>query len=284
MLIKYTNVLIQTDKIFNSFDYRTDLIYSNSDDVNAEEALDQEIRNLLHIKEKINMSEFFKSYEATMDIILKTIEDSGEELLLPVKNMASKLYYRLYDYYEIRQISIVMYIVLSILFSFSPELILLIYNIFVRSETKRELKFLKKLIILNGNIKPVDFSGVLKVLIEKSRYYTGTLKEIEEKNRSNSIDNLNIYIPYIRNSGNIEEKLFFEKLDEANNYDFEQAIKNIENEFRLEKREVGRYIRKRIEQIHIIGLIGLMAIILVLMLYLIIPWMNMYNIRQFTFQ
>ena len=126
----------------------------------------------------------------------------------------------------------------------------------------------------------MDFREVLKILIDKSRHYKKILQDIEDKNKRNSVDPGTEYSEYIKGTKELEVKLFFEKLDQANNYDFDQAIRNIENEFRLEKREDVRKIRKRIEFIHVVGITGFMIIILISVLYLIEPWLRMYNMNQ----
>ena len=169
---------------------------------------------------------------------------------------------------------------IALLFSFMPELYLSIRKIFIKADARRELIFLKRLLILNGSIKPVDFMEVLKILIDKSKYYKKILQEIEDKNKKNSVDNCRIYNTYIRNWKDVDLKLFFEKLDEANNYDFDQAILNIENEFRLQRREEIRKVRKRIEFIHVMGIMGFMLIITLLIVYLIIPWMQLYDMNK----
>jgi len=163
---------------------------------------------------------------------------------------------------------------------FIPEIWVLIYNFFSAVDAKRELRFLKKLIIVNGSIKPVDFMELLSLLIDKSKHYKKTLKEIEDLNKKNTIDNRAIYSTYIRNAKDLNIKLFFEKLDQANNYDFDQAILNIENEFKLEKREQIRQIRKQIGVINIFGIVGYMVLIVILIMYLLTPWLQSYSMNQ----
>ncbi|HEX2926042.1 MAG TPA: hypothetical protein VHP38_07280, partial [Ruminiclostridium sp.] len=114
----------------------------------------------------------------------------------------------------------------------------------------------------------------------KSNYHKKVLVEIEEMNRRNSIDNRNIYQSLTKDTKSIEMKLFYEKLDQANNYDFDQAILNIENEFQMDRRAQARKIKKQVELIHAVGITGFMALIFILILYLIIPWLEMYDMNQ----
>ncbi len=283
LLVKYTNISIQTREIFSSFDYRTDLIYQYKNVVDEGEALKQEIGYVKLAIATYKKSELVKAAEDMHQKIKALIGANDGELLLPKDTVVNKVYNRIVDYYEIRKFNIFLYVLISILASFIPEIFFRIRNTFAEADAKKELQFLKKLIIMNGSIKPVNFNELLKVLIDKSKYYNSLLRELEEKNSQNTVNKKTLYFTYIKNSKGMAEKLFFEKLDEANNYDFDQAITNIENEFRLEKREIARNIRKRIEAIHIIGILGFMAIIFIMVMYMIIPWMETYNMNQIGF-
>jgi len=283
-LIKFTNINIQTRQIYGTFDYRTDLLYTQKDIKDRTEAFKQEMRFFRAALENIEKSSLLHGYsDDIQQLIRDMITVNDNELLLSRHTMANKIYNRLVDYYHVREMNILAYLLLSIAVSFLPELVLYIKNLLSKADARQELRLLKKIIIMNGNIKPVDFMSVLRCLIEKSRYYKPMLEEIEDKNKRNSINRREIYSNLIAGAGDINLKLFYEKLDEANNYDFDQAIRNIENEFQLEKREEQRKVRKRIEFIHVIGIMGMICIIVILMVYLIMPWLRMYNMQQLGF-
>ena len=283
VLIKYTNISIQTREIFERFDYHTDLLFSNSEAFDRNIALEQEISALNLALKSIKKSELLQGPEEVQLIIRSLITTPEAELQLQIDTLINKVYNRLKDYYEVRSLHFAFYLFIGLLVSFVPEGYFIIRNIFQKADARKELRFLKKLIIMNGSIKPVDFREVLRVLIDKSVYYKQILQEIEDRNKRNFIDPKAIYGPFIKGSRELEVKLFFEKLDEANNYDFDQAIKNIQNEFKLEKREDIRMIRKRIDFIHTVGVMGFMILILILVLYLIEPWLKMYNMNNIGF-
>lgn len=280
LLIKYTNISVQTGEIFERYDYHTDLLFSNSEAVDKNLALVQEITALKLALKQIKRDELRQNSAEVQFKIRGLITTPESELQLQIDTLTNKVYNRLKDYYEIRKIHFLLYLIIGFLVSFVPEVYFAVRNIFVKADAKKELRFLKKLIIMNGSIKPVDFREVLRVLIDKSVYYKQILQEIEDRNKRNFIDPKAIYGPFIKESKELEVKLFFEKLDEANNYDFDQAIKNIQNEFRLEKRDDIRKIRKRIEFIHTVGVMGFMILILILVLYLIEPWLRLYNMNN----
>ncbi len=164
-----------------------------------------------------------------------------------------------------------------------PDLLIAVRRIVAGTEAQKELSMLKKLIVLNGSIKPADFNEVLDILIYESLYYKPVLEEIKNVTARNTINNSDIYGKYMRKAVNISERLFLEKLCEAQNYSFDQAVRNISYEYKLERREKERNVRKRVEMIHLWGIAGTMAVIFLIILYLITPWMGMLNIAGDTF-
>lgn len=280
VLIKYTNVSIQTDEILNKYDYKVDMLLQE-DIKDKNSAMLEEKNYLEQAMAEIGHNVLTLSKDSVESIIKGMMMDKkASDLEASVDTITNKVYYRLYDYYFIRHYHILFYFMTALLLSFMLELFFILLNFIRKSDTKKELRFLKKLIILNGSIKPVDFMEVLKILIHRSIYYRKVLQDIEDKNRRNSIDTRTVYQGLYASAGSINEKLFFEKLDEANNYDFDQAVKNISYEFTLEKKELERAVRKRIEVIHVIGVTGFLLIILIMVIYLIQPWLSMYDIRQ----
>ncbi|MDF2522569.1 MAG: hypothetical protein K0R31_210 [Clostridiales bacterium] len=282
-MVKYTNISMQTKEIFQRFDYHTDLLFSNSEAIDKNLALKQEISALNLALKNIKKDDLLKNPEEVQLAIRSLITVPESELQLQMDTLVNKTYNRLKDYYEARRVNLLLYLITGVLISFVPEGYFAIRNVFIKADARKELRFLKKLIIMNGSIKPVDFREVLRVLIDKSVYFKQILQEIEDRNKRNFIDPKAIYGSLIKDSKDLEVKLFFEKLDEANNYDFDQAIKNIQNEFRLEKREANRRIRKRIEFIHTMGILGFMMLILILVLYLIEPWLKLYSMNNIGF-
>lgn len=282
LLKAYTDIGIYTKDIFNRFDYYCDLLYQYKGEVKEKDAaLEYEIDCLKTALNEISKNETLKaSKEDIQGRIKGYIKAADDSLAIPRDTIANKVYYRLYDYYRYRQINYVIILLVALLISFLPEALVFLFNFFARADARRELRFLKKLIIVNGSIKPVDFMELLGTLIDRSRYYKGMLQEIQDANKRNNIDNKAIYSAYISSARDLDTKLFYEKLDQANNYDFDQAILNIQNEFKMEKREQARKVKKRIDLINILGIMVFMILIVIVIMYLLIPWMRSYNMSQ----
>lgn len=281
ILVKNTDISVETMKLYTKFEYEQDMISRHIGEFTEEEK-----EELLELKKvyldkslkEINRS-FFYSVDKNMmeDYIIMIIEGIGNDTEIETESYASEVYHKLKTYYNIREVDYKSYLLITLLLFFVPDIMVFIYNFFIKVDSKNELSFMKRLIIMNGSIKPVDFIEVLKELIDKSKYYKKTLNEIQDKNKRNYLPNTQIYLHYIKNSKNLSEKLFFEKLDEANNYDFDQAIINIKNEFKLDKRMQARKIKKTVEVIHILGIVGFMLLIVLVVMYLILPWMTAYK-------
>lgn len=281
VLVKLTNIGIYTKEIINKFDYECDVIYQNKPVISENEAMKQEIYYFNEALKNIDKTAVSSNKkEELQDEIKELINRNDSELYLPKDTLANKIYYRLYNYYSCREWNIFLFILIGLFTTFIPDVCLVLHNYFAKADSKKEIRFLKKLIIINGSIKPVDFMELLKILIDKSKYHKAMLCDIEEKNKRNSVNKRSIYQALIKNAKDIDTKLFYEKLDQANNYDFDQAVLNIENEFKMEKRSELRKVRKQIEIIHAAGIIGFMLLVVILILYLIIPWIKAYNMNQ----
>lgn len=202
---------------------------------------------------------------------------------LPPDMITQRILQRMQEYYRVRRWNIGGLLAAAVAVSYLLEISFAGYNAFSRTEARRELRFLKKLIILNGSIKPVDFQGVLDEMILRSRYHKQVLLKIRDMNRRNSTDLDGLYQELMRQTRDISLKLFLEKLGQANHYNFDQAIAHIAYEFALEKREMARKVRKRMESINILGVTGFMIIILIMMVYLLTPWMQMYSMNDMGF-
>lgn len=281
VLIQLTNIEIYTGEIYQKFDYDCDLIYQKQLRGSIEEAMEQEMEYFRQALKTLTPYEISTLGKDQLQERIKgfiTLED--KVLVQSRETLANKIYYRITDYYKYRNWNLLWFVFIGVLVSLIPDLYLLLRNLFIKGARRKELKFLKKLIILNGSIKPVDFMELLKILMEKAKFHKKLLCEIEEKNKRNPINKRSIYQHLIREEKDIDLKLFYEKLDQANNYDFDQAILNIENEFKMEKRAELRKVRKQIEVINAAGIIGFMVLIVILILYLIFPWIKAYNMNQ----
>ncbi|MDP4183500.1 MAG: hypothetical protein Q8942_20725, partial [Bacillota bacterium] len=282
LLKYYTDIGIYTKDIYHRFDYYSDLLYQFKGDVKDKDlALKQEIDCLNIAMVEISKNELIHSSKEELQLKIKSyIKAADESLEIPKDSIANKVYYRLYDYYKYRQINLLMIFFIAFVVAFIPEVMVFLSSFFAKADARKELRFLKKLIIVNGSIKPVDFMELLGVLIDRSKYYKEMLQEIQDANKRNNIDNKAIYSSLISSAKELDVKLFYEKLDQANNYDFDQAIINIHNEFKMEKRELARKVKKRIDLINILGILFFMILIVIMIMYLLIPWMRSYNMSQ----
>ncbi|NLE04050.1 MAG: hypothetical protein GX638_04500 [Crenarchaeota archaeon] len=280
LAIKMTNISIYTSKIYTDFDYRNDLLFKETVK-DKKIALEQEIFFLKQALTLYSKEEISTTSKNDIEFQIKGIaETSNMKLQQSADVLANKVYYRLHDYYKLREFPILAILLISLLTSFLPDVYLRIGKKIYNIRSQQELEFLKRIVVVYGSIKPVDFISLLNEMIKQSKYHRNMLSWIRDANFKNTIDNKEFYRNLISSETILSNKLFLEKLDQANNYDFEQAIVNIKNEFYFNRRSSVRKTKKRIEVIHFIGIAGFMVLICTYILYLIIPWLSMFNVNN----
>ena len=146
---------------------------------------------------------------------------------------------------------------------------------------RRELRFLKKLFLMSGSVKPVDYMQVVNAMYERSYCYRQDLERIMDVLRKSSIDKEDFFSELLEESADLDSKLFYEKLSIGFLYDFDLAVRNIEADFLQEKRAYARFIKKRVNFIHIIGITGLFIAMAVLLIYMLQAWLKSMNFQFF---
>ena len=99
--------------------------------------------------------------------------------------------------------------------------------------------------------------------------------------RKSNVDKEDFFNELLANTIDIDSKLFYEKLYIGFLYDFDLAVRSIEGDFLQEKREYARFIKKRVNLIHIVGITGLFVAMTILLMYMLKPWLNSMNLQQF---
>lgn len=154
-----------------------------------------------------------------------------------------------------------------------PTIIVYLQKKSEKTKKRQELRFLKKIFVLAGSIKPVDFTTVIKTMIDKSFYYKKDLMDIQEALRKSNLDREEFFGKLLEDTKDIDSKLFYEKLNIAFFYDFDMAVKGISGDFEQEKRGHARLVKKKIGLIHIIGITGLFVAMTILLIYMLQPWL-----------
>ena len=146
---------------------------------------------------------------------------------------------------------------------------------------RSELRFLKKIFVMSGSIKPIDYMQVVNSMYERAFCYKQDLEKIMDILRKSNVDKEDFFNELLANTIDIDSKLFYEKLYIGFLYDFDLAVRSIEGDFLQEKREYARFIKKRVNLIHIVGITGLFAAMTILLMYMLKPWLNSMNLQQF---
>lgn len=279
--VQLTNIQIYSQDVMSIFDYRTNVLSDRTHIKDTDKELESEIKLLNAALPELNAN---KLKERPKEQVLRDlryyIEDKELSFDQPIDVVIDKVYNRLSDYFAYREFSYFSVILFGLIAFLLLDGLLLLRKVFVNASRKKELRFLKRLVVLNGNIKPVDFLSVLKTMMDRSVYHRTILNEIYNANQNNKINMKTVYRKFISKEKDLDTKLFYEKLDQANNHDFDQAVKNIKNDFAVERRQRSREVRKRVEMIHTVAVAGLITLIAVVLVYLLLPWMQAYNIQD----
>lgn len=186
---------------------------------------------------------------------------------------------------EITQQELLIKIIAVIIFScfafYIPVLFRLLKKSGDNSKKRKELRFLKKIFVMCGSIKPVDYMQVMNAMHERAVCYKQDIENIMDILRKSNIDKEDFFSELLINTKDIDSKLFYEKLFIGFLYDFDLAIRSIEGDFLQEKRAYARFIKKRVNLIHIVGVTGLFVAMTILLMYMLKPWLNSMNFQQF---
>lgn len=280
--VAITDTGLGRDEVYKKFEYKKDPMFNAGvySEEEKEAILVQKNAMFDAVKDSIGVDEVLSFGEETGMMIIANFVDEMNETGIPNEIITTEIWAKMQGYNKYKRTNFSSAFLFAILAYFIPEIFIFVFNFLNKSNERAEKRFMKRLIIMNGSIKPTDFMMVLSELIDKSKFYKKILLEIEDSNKKNYEENTKIYQKYIQQSKDLETKLFFEKLDEANNYDFDQAIINIKNEFNLDKRMQTRKVKKTVENIHVWGLVGFMALIVLIIFYLLMPWMTSYDMAS----
>ena len=146
---------------------------------------------------------------------------------------------------------------------------------------RKELRFLKKIFVMSGSIKPVDCMQVVNAMYERAVCYRQDLENIMDVLRKSNVDKEDFFNDLLTKTKDIDSKLFYEKLCIGFLYDFDLAVRSIEGDFLQEKRAYARFIKKRVNLIHIAGITGLFVAMTILLMYMLKPWLNSMSFQAF---
>lgn len=73
---------------------------------------------------------------------------------------------------------------------------------------RQELRFLKKIFVMSGSIKPVDYMQVVNAMYERSFYYRQDLENIMDVLRKNNIDKEEFFSELLFKTEDISQNYF----------------------------------------------------------------------------
>lgn len=277
--VKVTNIQFYTDRAYHSMEIDADLRYRQTGKLrNPELAFQQEIAALDYVLETIPRDEFLQlDADSGMFIVSQYLDDNN---IKPAENrdtFTNRVYHRAYDYYSCRIWEHYQYIALSFLASMLVEIVLVLRKSQLEAADKHNLEFMKKIFVISGSINP-NFRVALETMRKKARpKVKEKLDKIFEAINSTSVNAHDVLVKMAKEQKTISERLFFEKLDEAANNDFDKAISNLRKELKYERSDVKRRYNKKVGNINTLAQVSLLFLLMFLMFYFFIPWMKLIN-------
>ena len=278
ILILLTNYQMTKQYVSSEYDYDIDSIYK-------EQILpDEEIQKVLLKKEMDITFQFMKtmSYNSFMstdkDIIIQSIyNDYLYDLEWEIhKDISShRIYQRIFDLYKARKISFLIIFASSY---FTWTIVGIIINFLSKFQLKnkvRELDFLKELVIINGQIKPVSVNSILETLSTESTYNKTELTNIFETYNSLDGDVRSEFKKIYKKSHSSDITVFYENLERAILFDIDDAIHNFLDDAYNSKEIRNMEVDSTGEQIEAIGMLMFMLLMIAMIYYSITPWMSM---------
>lgn len=284
--VRATNVAYYTDEVFNKFDYRTDISYLEelSED-KIPLALEQEVAALNYVLEFHPREEILTWNRLDIQY---TIEDylgtNGIKTVGKEDTFVHKVYNRAYDYHKYREYSHVQYIALALMCSFIVELILYVRVGNVISADRRNINYLKKILVVNSVLKPVNFNNVLdEMILEATPNVRKNLTRIKEAMQNNNSSTHAVLVEIGRKQKTSFERLFYEKLDQALNFDFDTAVDNVTKEIKYDRQELKRKYEKKTTSMKMWGSTIFMILLTLVIFYMLIPWQQLMNFNSLPY-
>lgn len=278
VLITLTNYSMTKNYVGSIYDYTNDSIYVE------QELPDEEIQKIILKKEMDVVQKMMRdmSYSSFTSLPKDSvIEIIYYDYLYEVdweihRDISShRIYYRLDDLFSARKVSLALITVLSALAWFGINVVVdFLAKHHLRNKV-RELDFLKELVIINGQIKPVSINTILELLAKEATYNKRELREIFESYNSLNNDVRVAFGKIYKSSQHSDLTVFYENLERATLFNIDDAIRNFQDDAYNSKEIRKMEIDTTSEQIEAVGMLMFMLLMVALIAYSVMPWLSM---------
>lgn len=145
---------------------------------------------------------------------------------------------------------------------------------------KKEIEFLKRLFLLNGSVEPVVFDEVFRILRDNARSLRPLFDRLEQKRTSNTEDLRFVYQTLGQECGDLEVRLFLEKLYQADCLDLRQGVESLRMDQMIQKMTRRREAESLRSLIELFGLTFSVVLAGLLTYYLLLPWLTLYSMQM----
>jgi hypothetical protein len=283
--IKLTNISFYTEKALTSLEMDMDLKYRQEVEVKDKvNALQQEIVAFNYLINTFPKEEYLTmGAENVMFMVSNYVHTNNIRLVEDENAFANKVYYRALTYYEARVWDHSTYFGLAFLASMLAEVMLLLYKNKMLAEDRANVEFLKSIFVISGTLNN-SFAIALDAMYEKARpNIAKELDKIREALAQNTEPVDRVMKRISKEQKTVYIRMFFEKLEEAQNGDFNKAIMNIKKELKYDRSDIKRKTIKKVVNIHSLGQTLFFVLMAFLMFYFFIPWMKVMDMANVSF-
>jgi len=280
--IKITNIQLGEEALFNSKHTSSYALNGRGDRTSFYEAQEVVFREAVVKLDSSIVLDPLQMYLVFDDLhgILVSNEIMRE---INYHDLKASVYNLLVNYFRSKEFNLFFYVVVSIGISFFPDLILMLNNMNLKYKKYKELIKLRTLLLISASFGTTEFIYIAEKLRERAKYYKPTFDTIIEFNESIVVSNKDAYIKLRASLKFYEEILFFEKIESANNHNYESVVEFIEHQIENEQINDQTFYKRRVDALAGVGQIYGLLLIFMTVLLMIMPYVEHFNKTMVSF-
>ncbi len=162
----------------------------------------------------------------------------------------------------------------ALFFLFSPEFWLYASYVLAHKNRHKEMRFLKRLFILNGSVEPVTYDEVLSILRSHAFYLRNVLQRIESERQRNGSSTEKIYAQWIDTVNDLDIRLFLETLSQADCVHLAEGVRSMETDIKMDKLIRSREVLRRRDTMELMGIFFGIVLAGLMIFCWLLPWLN----------
>lgn len=270
LLIGCTNISYRSKEILEEAGSRADMIFSGRDaapgnaasrganvTVDENNAVENERYLFDYLTKEMDRFDVNQAKKETVLKIIEAVRKSGIKVKEDPELLALRLYGKLKEFYELRNVDYENLALLALFAFFAPEIFLLIRGRLLKHMAFNEFMFLEVAAVMAGKVEPVKVEEILKILSEHSRLFKRHIDEIRFKYFDVKGGHERAFESVIQKVGNKDFRYLLKTLQQASEFDLKISVQNLENQMASSKefrkiKEAGKLKKKDVAAILVV--------------------------------